>query len=191
MFCRNCGKEIPDDAEFCPECGTETAAGAVQSAGGTQDSIGNENSMEGNMLPAVGAVGMGNGKYPVDANRNLAMYILLSIVTCGIYKYYFLYRLAADVNIICDGDGKQTAGLLQYILFSIITCGIYSWIWYYSLGNRLSENAPRYGLQFAENGTTVLLWKIFGVLLCAIGPLIAMNIIIKNTNALANAYNAN
>lgn len=22
MFCENCGKEIPDDAKFCPECGT-------------------------------------------------------------------------------------------------------------------------------------------------------------------------
>lgn len=22
MFCRNCGKEIPDWAEFCPECGS-------------------------------------------------------------------------------------------------------------------------------------------------------------------------
>ena len=21
MFCDNCGKEIPDDAKFCPECG--------------------------------------------------------------------------------------------------------------------------------------------------------------------------
>ena len=127
----------------------------------------------------------------VDNNRSLVKYILLSIVTCGIYSYIFIYNLAKDINTICNGDGKETAGLLKFILLSIVTCGIYSWIWYYGVGNRLSENAPRYGLNFSENGTTILMWFLFGALLCGIGPFIALNIIIKNTNALASAYNAN
>ena len=25
MFCRHCGKQIPDDSKFCPGCGAETA----------------------------------------------------------------------------------------------------------------------------------------------------------------------
>jgi hypothetical protein len=33
------------------------------------------------------------------------------------------------------------------------------------------------------------MWMIFGSLLCGIGPFVAMHILIKNTNALANAYN--
>jgi len=125
----------------------------------------------------------------VDNNRSLLTYIVLSVITCGIYGLYFLYKLALDVNTICNGDGKETAGLLKLILLTIVTCGIYSWYWYYSLGNRLAENAPRYGLNFVENGTTVLCWQLFGAFLCGIGPFVAMNIIIKNTNALATAYN--
>ena len=125
----------------------------------------------------------------VDNNRSLLKYILLSIVTCGIYSYFFIYQLAKDVNIICAGDGKETAGLVKFILLSIVTCGIYSFIWMYAIGNRLAENAPRYGLNFTENGTTILMWYLFGILLCGIGPYIAMHIIIKNTNALATAYN--
>lgn len=127
----------------------------------------------------------------VETNRSLAKYIIFSILTCGIYGWIFLYNLAKDVNVICAGDGKETAGLLKLILLSLVTCGIYSYIWYYSLGNRLAENAPRYNLHFTENGTSVLLWMLFGVLLCGIGPFIGMNIIIKNTNALAYAYNTN
>ena len=125
----------------------------------------------------------------VNQERSLLKYILLSLVTFGIYGLVFLHGLAKDVNTVCDGDGKETAGLLKLILLTIVTCGIYSWIWYYSLGNRLAENAPRYGLTFMENGTSVLMWQLFGSLLCGIGPFIAMNIIIKNTNALASAYN--
>ena len=28
MFCENCGKEIPGDSKFCPECGGKKPAGA-------------------------------------------------------------------------------------------------------------------------------------------------------------------
>ena len=125
----------------------------------------------------------------IKEDRSLVMYILLSLVTCGIYSYYFLYSIAQDANVVCADDGKKTSGLAAFILLSIVTCGIYAWIWYYNLGNRLSENAPKYGLNFSENGTTVLMWMIFGSFLCGIGPFIAMNILITNMNSLAHAYN--
>ena len=79
--------------------------------------------------------------------------------------------------------------MVKLILLSMITCGFYQIYWMYSLGNRLASNAPRYGQNFQENGTTVLLWYLVGALLCGIGPLVAMNIIIKNTNTLCGAYN--
>lgn len=128
---------------------------------------------------------------PLKTDRGLLGYILLTFITCGIYSYYFIYSVARDVNTACEGDGKSTGGLLKFMILSIITCGIYGWVWQYSLGNRLAANAPRYGMNFQENGTTVLLWDLFGILLCGIGPFIAMNIIIKNTNSICMAYNRN
>lgn len=125
----------------------------------------------------------------VKEDRTLVEYILLSILTCGIYGYYFLYTMAQDANVVCAGDGKSTPGLLQFILLSMVTCGIYGWYWYYSLGNRLAENAPRYGMNFSENGTTVLLWLILGAWLCGLGQFVAMHILIINMNRLAHAYN--
>lgn len=35
----------------------------------------------------------------------------------------------------------------------------------------------------------MLMWQIFGAMLCGIGPFIAMNILIKNTNKICEAYN--
>lgn len=125
----------------------------------------------------------------ISTNRSLVTYILLSIVTCGIYGYYFLYTMARDVNIMCEGDGEETSGLVVFIVLSFVTCGFYALYWYYKLANRLATNAPRYGLNFSENGTTVLMWYLIGLLVCGIGPYVAMHFLIKNTNALAAAYN--
>ena len=126
---------------------------------------------------------------PLKTDRNIVIYVLLTFVTCGIYAYYFIYKMAQDVNVACDGDGETTPGLLMFVLLSFVTCGIYAYFWYYKLANRLAKNAPRYGLQFQENGTTVLMWIIFGMLLCGIGTFVGLHIVFKNTNQICAAYN--
>lgn len=126
---------------------------------------------------------------PVKTDRSLVAYILLSIITCGLYSWYFIYCLARDVNIMCRQDGQKTSGLLVWILLNIITCGFYNLYWMYNLGNRLAANSRRYGLHFQENGTTVLLWYLVGLFMCGIGPYVAMHFLIKNSNALGTAYN--
>ncbi|MDR1106813.1 MAG: DUF4234 domain-containing protein [Treponema sp.] len=120
--------------------------------------------------------------------RGLAGLILLSIITFGIYSLYWIHKLAKDVNSICEGDGKKTGGFLKYFFLGIITFGIYDLVWLFMLGDRLQDNAQRYGLAFKESGGTVLLWYILGSFII-VGPFIAFYIIIKNVNALADEYN--
>jgi len=120
--------------------------------------------------------------------RGLASYILLSIITSGIYGYWRIHVLARDMNIMCQGDGKKTRGFLAYFFFGILTLGIYNLVWIYMVGDRLHDNAKRYGLSFREAGGTVLLWFTLGAFIL-VGPLIALHIIFKNTNALADEYN--
>lgn len=131
----------------------------------------------------------GGSKIRLKDDRGIVSYILLNLITCGIYGFYFIHKMAQEINIACDGDGEETPGLLIFILLSIVTCGFYAYYWYYKLGNRLAANAPRYGLTFQENGTTVLLWCIVGLVLCGIGPWIAMYLLIKNSNMICSAYN--
>ena len=125
----------------------------------------------------------------IQTDRNIVMYVVLTIITLGIYGYYFIYMLAQDVNEMCEGDGQSTGGLAAFILLSFVTCGFYAYYWYYQLANRLQLNASRYGITVMESGTTILLWCLVGLLVCGIGPLVAMHLIIKNTNAMAVAYN--
>lgn len=179
MFCGNCGSPVPDGVKFCPACGEPVASG--QQVGST-----------GGYVPQPSPVTPGSAPYagPVTTSRSLLTWFLLTLVTCGIYDLYFVYKLAQDTNAMCAGDGEETPGIVPYILLSIVTCGFYALYWDYKLGNRLQRNAPRYGLAFQESGTTILLWEVVGSLLCCIGPFIAMNIIIRNMNSMALAYNA-
>ena len=180
---------------------TETSVDSTAAGSGYAD---NGNAGDGNGNGNGGTVvGVGGGNGNANANgsvygspkerlkddRGIASYIILSIITCGIYGYYFIYKMAHDVNLACDGDGESTTGLGMFIVLSFITCGIYAYYWYYKLGNRLADNAPRYGLSFREDGTTVLLWSLFGLLVCGIGPFIGMYILIKNSNLICGAYN--
>lgn len=122
--------------------------------------------------------------------RGLASYVLLSAITGGIYGWWRIHVLARDMNLMCEGDGKKTRGFLAFFFFGLITLGIYDLVWLYMAGDRLYDNAKRYNLTFKEGGGTVLLWFLPGSLII-VGPLIAMHIIFKNTNALADEYNKN
>lgn len=179
MYCRKCGKEISETQKFCPNCGQPQR-------------IDSSPNYEYNdyQTPYAAYPPSSNGCMgPLKADRSFVLYILLGIVTCGIYNLYVLYTMIRDVNIACDGDGENTPGLLQYILLSIVTLGIYSLYFYYKFGNRLWANAPRYKMEFQENGTTILLWMLIGYLICAVGSYVAVYFLIRNTNDICQAYN--
>lgn len=165
--------------------GHSTAGGPTGGAGqATADADGNFNRYYQSQSQ-TGGVYTG----PLKTDRSLVLYILLGFLTCGIYQLYVFYTIMRDVNVACDGDGRHTPGLLEFILFGILTCGIYDLYWFYSVGNRLADNAPRYGLHFQENGTTLLLWMLIGSLLCFIGSYVGIYFLLNNVNAICSAYN--
>jgi hypothetical protein len=80
--------------------------------------------------------------------RGLASYILLSMITSGIYGMWRIHVLARDMNLMCEGAGKKTRGFLAFFFFGLITLGIYDLVWLYAVGDRLQDNAKRYNLAF-------------------------------------------
>lgn len=124
----------------------------------------------------------------MQTNRSLIKYILLTILTLGIYSLFFWHKYVQDVNTLCSNDGKNTNGILLKILFSILTLGIYGLVWQCGMQNRLRDQAGRLETGPLKSGGSVVLWKTLGLLLIGIGPFVGLYIQISSMNTVAYAY---
>lgn len=79
--------------------------------------------------------------------RNVALCVILTIVTCGIYGIYWLICLVNDLNY-ATGDVQSPSGGMVFLL-DIVTCGIYGLYWCYKAGDKLDpcKAAARYSQQ--------------------------------------------
>lgn len=125
-------------------------------------------------------------------DRSLLIYLLLSIVTCGIYGAIFMWKFVKDLNEVSAAKNKESWQSPNYIivaLLTIVTCGIYAFYWLYKIGNTIQRTGEDYGEHIDENGTTFILWSLFGTLLCAAGPFIAYHLMFENMNRICRRYN--
>ena len=138
-FCSNCGKEIAENSAFCPSCGT--------AIGGTNSNQNNSNNTSINA--------------PVLEYRDIAIAIILSIVTCGIYGIFWIISLTNDANKVADRPTDTSGGMV--ILLTIITCGIYGIYWNYKMGQKIYEAGQRYNKSIIDNSVLYLVLSLFGL----------------------------
>ena len=86
--------------------------------------------------------------------RNIAMYIILSIVTCGIFGIYWFICLTDDSKLAAN-DNESASGPVAFLL-TIVTCGIYSWYWAYKLGDRVDYAANSRGIGDGSSNSKIL-----------------------------------
>ena len=91
-------------------------------------------------------------------NRNIALCIIFSIITCGIYGLYWMYCLNEELNSL-SGETNATSGAMV-IIFSIITCNIYTWFWLYKMGERCDNIKQNMG---RASSSSAVLYLIFGL----------------------------
>ena len=85
--------------------------------------------------------------------RSIVLYIILSIITCGIFGLYWFVCITEDTNAAADVAG--TSGGLA-LLFTIITC------WAYKCGEKLDIAKEKRGMPAGNGGILYLLLFIFG-----------------------------
>ena len=98
---------------------------------------------------------------PQIQQRNIALWIVLSIITCGICGIVWLYFIVEDVKTL-TGDTEGMNGALVIIL-GIVTCNIYLLYWFYKTGQAIDDVAVKEGNASGSRGILYLLLSFFGL----------------------------
>ena len=181
MFCGKCGNQLNDGAAFCNKCGNPVAP---QQPVVPQQPVAPQQPYAAPQQPyAVPQQPYAAPQQPYYAapqqpyyaapqqpcapapitQRNIALCIVLSIITCGIYGIVWLVSMANDLNVAARKPSDTSGGMV--FLLSIITCGIYMYYWLYKAGEKVSD-AKRYATGMVgdkNNGVLYLVLAIFGL----------------------------
>lgn len=189
MNCPHCGQQIANNVQVCPFCGKFVA----QQYSAPQQQYSAPQQQYGAPQQQYGAPQQQYAPSPrasLECNRSFVKFLLLTIVTCGIYGIITYYKITEDINTICRPyDNKTTTNyLVATLLLGPITCGIYPIIWMHKLCNRIGDNLKHRGLATDFSASTFWLWNVLGSMI-VVGPYIFIYKFIEATNQLAADYN--
>jgi hypothetical protein len=95
----------------------------------------------------------------IGERREPAIVLLLSIVTCGIYYFYWLYCVSGEIQEFLQ-EPDTSPGL--EVLLSILTMGLYVIYWDYKTGQKIARMQGRVGLPVTDNAILYLVLNLVG-----------------------------
>ena len=123
--------------------------------------------------------------------RSLLKYVLLGLITLGIYDIWQMSEVGETLNLIATRrDGKRTMHYcLMFFLLGWLTLGIGWLVWFHKLSSRIGTEQAARGLPVTVTATTYWLWNILGSLII-VGPFIYTYKLLHAMNDLCADYNA-
>ena len=92
--------------------------------------------------------------------RNIALCIVLSIITCGIYGFYWMIVLTDDTVYASNRKLYSTSGGVAFLL-TLITCGIYGFYWDYQIGKSINQAQQDKNIPASDNSILYIVLRIF------------------------------
>jgi hypothetical protein len=94
--------------------------------------------------------------------RDIAIAVILSIFTCGIYGIYWFIVLTDETGE-ASGD-RSISGVIAFLL-NIVTCYIYGYYWAYKMGQQLTAAKQARGMTVSSTDLSVifLILHFFGL----------------------------
>lgn len=172
-FCFKCGKELDDSAVFCSGCGASQQLNTTSTTDDNVSTNTNNDTTTPKQQPTqttsneqttytTNTQSNTNGyTRSLVKNRSIALSIILSIITCGIYGLFWYAFMVDDANKV-SGEYDSTSGGLT-ILYSLLTCGLYKIYWSYKVGKQLYNAGSNCGKDISDNSILYLILSLFGL----------------------------
>ena len=166
-YCINCGAPIEPGAKFCRSCGAPAGEPSAQNQGQNQNGYyqnpyGNAYQQNAQYRQAPYGAPAAPVRPVSFGQKNIAVAIILSIVTLGIYGIIWFVNMVDQVNEASENQAGSSGGTV--FLLSLVTCGIYQLIWLYKAGELLNVAKARRGMYTDSNsGVMYLLLSVFGL----------------------------
>jgi len=128
----------------------------------------------------------------LKTDRSLGMFIVLTLVTFGIYSIVFHTKIGNDINTIASKhDGQKTMHFcLVFFLLAPITFYLALFFWFANVAGRVGAEQVRRGYPRTIGRETFWTWGLMGSLLFGIGPMVFIHKLSTAMNTLATDYNA-
>lgn len=128
----------------------------------------------------------------LKTNKGLLKYILLSLITFGIYGLVVLSSVSNDINIVASRyDGKRTMHFcLLFFVIAPITFGIAYFVWYHKISARIGAELSRRNINYSFGASDFWLWNVLGTFII-VGPFVYLHKMFKATNLMCEHYNIN
>lgn len=134
---------------ICPNCGQDYSGNFCTNCG-----------YGANAQPA------GNFQTVTVEKRDIARCVIFSIITIGIYAFYWMYKLNTEVNVVSNEQNGTDSGMV--ILLTIVTIGIYGIYWAYKAGERVDRIHTMRGVPVGNNAVIYLICTLFGFSIVAL-----------------------
>lgn len=113
--------------------------------------------------------------------KNIALNVVLSIVTCGIYAIVWFIQLTDDVKE-ASGDTEMQSGGIAFLL-TLVTCGIYGLYWAYKMGKLMETAGKNHNTSISDNSVLYLILEFLGL------GIVTYCLIQNDLNAIVKANN--
>lgn len=135
-YCPKCGNKVDENITYCPNCGARLEEGNTTIINNYYNNV------------------------PPIEERNIAMVIILSLITCDIYGIYWFVKMTDEAKQLSSSD--NAGGGLAFV-YTLITCGIYTIYWNYKMGKNMYEAGQKYGINIEDNSVIYLVLSLFGL----------------------------
>ncbi len=90
--------------------------------------------------------------------RSIPLYLILSLLTCGLFTIYWFIALAGDIRTL--REAHEPRGIFDWII-GLLTCGIYTIICYYRYSKFVVEIQKKKAMEVNDISVLTLILGIF------------------------------